>query len=102
MKKSSPINFTNTKTILTYDLSPCEITAKDICNEDRRFYNYIFIADKDKFYLPNTTIRTILNKEEAKIAFKTGLDSASFGRETITCLLVVEVDEKNGFIENKN
>lgn len=100
MKKSSSINFTNTKTILTYDLSPCEITAKDICNEDGRFYDYISIANKGKFYLPNTTLRRSLNRDEAELAFKNAVDSASFGRETITCLLVVEVDEKNGFIEN--
>lgn len=99
MKKSTKINFSNTKSIITYDLSPCEISASDICKEDSRLHNYISVENKGNFNLPNTTIRTSLNKEDAETAFRNAVYSAS-SYETITRLFIVEVDGKNGFIEN--
>lgn len=99
MKKSTTMNFSNTKSIITYDLSPCEISASDICKEDSRLYNYISVKNEGDFNLPNTTIRTSLNKEDAEKAFRKAVYSASH-YETITKLFIVEVDGKNGFIEN--
>lgn len=99
MKKSTTINFSNTKTIITYDLSPCEITAQDICNEDKRLMNTITVKDEGEFNLPNTTLRTTLNKEDAEEAFRTAVYAASED-EKITRLFIIEVENKNGFIEN--
>lgn len=99
MKKSTTINFNNTKSIITYDLSPCEISSRDICNKDIRLFNYVSVKGEGDFNLPNTTIRTSLNKEEAEKAFRQAVYSAS-RYEKITRLFIVEVDGKNGFIEN--
>lgn len=99
MKKTTTINFSNTKSIITYDLSPCEISAKDICDEDNRLYNFISVKDEGSFNLPNTTIRTSLNKVEAEKAFRKAVNAVS-PYETITRLFIIEVDGKNGFIEN--
>ncbi len=99
MKKSTTINFSNTKSIITYDLSPCKISSKDICNEDSRLYNYISVQNRGSFNLPNTTIRTSLNKEDAEKAFRKAVYSASH-YETITRLFIIEVGGKDGFIEN--
>ena len=93
------MNFSNTKTIITYDLSPCEISAQDICNEDNRLHNTISVKDEGSFYLPNTTLRTTLGKKDAEDAFRAAVSAASKD-EKITRLFIVEVDEKNGFIEN--
>ena len=62
MKESTTINFSNTKSIITYDLSPCDISASDICKEDSRLHNCISVKNEGDFNLPNTTIRTSLNK----------------------------------------
>lgn len=99
MKKSTTMNFSNTKTIITYDLSPCEISAQDICNEDNRLHNTISVKDEGIFNLPNTTLSTTLSKKDAEDAFRAAVYAAS-KNEKITRLFIVEVDKKNGFIEN--
>lgn len=99
MKKSTTINFTNTKTIIAYDLSPCSISAQDICDEDSRLHNGISVENEGRFELPNTTLRTSLNKKDAEKAFRQAVYAAS-KYETITKLFIIEVDGKNGFIEN--
>lgn len=99
MKKSTTMNFTNTKTVITYDLSPCLISAQDICDEDSRLHNSISVENKGRFELPNTTLRTSLNQKDAEKAFRQAVYAASKD-ETITKLFIIEVDGKNGFIEN--
>lgn len=99
MKESTTMNFSNTKSIISYDLSPCDISASDICKEDSRLHNYISVKNEGDFNLPNTTIRTSLNKESAEKAFRNAVYSAS-SYERIKRLFIIEVDSKNGFIEN--
>jgi hypothetical protein len=99
MKKSTTFNFSNTKTIITYDLSPCSISSQDICDEDSRLHNSISVEDEGRFDLPNTTLRTYLNKKDAEEAFRQAVYAAN-KYETITKMLIIEVDGKNGFIEN--
>lgn len=99
-RKSAHTTFKNIKTIITYDLSPCEISSQDICEQDKRFHDFISFEDNGSYELPYTTLRTKLNRKDAIEAFKNAVKKASDGNETITRLFVVEVDGKNGFIEN--
>ena len=99
MTKVGNLNFTETKTIITYDLSPCEITAQDICDQDKRFYTTISGEESGTFNLPNTTLRTTMDKNTAVDAFKNAVYKASKD-EKITRLFAAEVYGKNGYIEN--
>ena len=95
----STVVFSSTKTIITYDLSPCNISVNDICNEDSRFKNTITITNVGTFDLPNTTVQTSLIKEDAIAAFKNAVSKAG-KYETITKLFAVDVYQKSGNIEN--
>ena len=96
---STTITLKLTKTIITYDLSPCEISAEDICNKCSKLYTSISGENQGSFSLPNTTLSTTLNKKDAEKAFKEAVKKAS-SKEKITKLFVIDVSNKKVFIEN--
>jgi len=100
-KKFSTINFSATKSVIMYDLSPCAVTAKDIASESSNLDASISLKDKGEFNLPNTTLVTKLNKEQAEKEFRQAVYRAN-PYEKITTLFIVEVDTKNGYIENND
>lgn len=75
--KNTEIKCTVTKTIITYDLSPCEISAEDIYNENSQLYTSISAENKGSFSLPNTTLATALNRQDAENAFREAVKKAS-------------------------
>ena len=97
--KKSTINFSLTKTVITYDLSPCNISVQDICSKDNRFKNTVTIKNVGTFDLPNTTVQTSLSINDAVSAFRTAVANVSKD-ETITKLFAIDVSQKDGFVEN--
>lgn len=100
-KRFSDIHFTSTKTVITYDLSPCKISVYDICNQDKRLNNTISVNNSGTFDLPNTTIVTELSISDAITAFRNAVIQAD-SNEKITRLFAAEVYDKSGYVENNN
>lgn len=91
-------NLGEVKTLIAYDLSPCEISAEDIHKENSHLWTS-FSLGKEVFSLPNTTLLTKLNMQDAGDAFREAVKKAS-SKEKITKLFVVDVSGKDAFIEN--
>lgn len=96
---NTTITFGGTKTIINYDLSPCEISAENICNVNSQLYTSISVKDGGSFNLPNTTLATTLNVQDAEKVFREAVKKVS-PKEKITKLFVIDVNNKNAFIEN--
>lgn len=95
---SKTFNLGELKTLIAYDLSPCEISAEDIHKENSQLWTS-FLLGKESFSLPNTTLLTKLNRQDAENAFREAVKKAS-SKEKITKLFVVDVSDKKAFIEN--
>ncbi len=100
MGRKADCTFTESKTLITYDLSPCKITVDEICAQNSNLENYISIKNKGAFELPNTTILTKLTKDTAIEAFKKAVSNASNDKEKITRLFAAEIYQKEGTVEN--
>lgn len=100
MKEDGDCTFTESKTVITYDLSPCKITVDDICAQNNSLSNYISIRNDGTYELPNTTIITALNKDAAIEAFKKAVREASGNTEKITRLFVADIYQNKGHVEN--
>ena len=90
---SKTFNLGEVKTLIAYDLSPCEISAEDIHKENSHLWTS-FLLGKESFSLP-----TKLNRQDAENAFREAVKKAS-SKEKITKLFVVDVGGKDAFIEN--
>ena len=97
--KNGNIKFGETASIVTYDLSPCNISAEDICEENSKFKTYHVVAGVGIFDLPNTTLITNLTKEEAENQFKKAIKNID-PDEKITKLFIFNVSGRTAFIEN--
>lgn len=91
-------NFQYSKTIITYDLSNNDVSANTIAAQSNSLNTNIYVDTS--YNLPNTTLSSNLETaKEAEAEFrsafaKTGSDAK------ITRLFVIEVQDKNGIIEN--
>ena len=79
---SKTFNLGELKTLIAYDLSPCEISAEDIHKENSQLWTSF-----------------LLNRQDAENAFREAVKKAS-SKEKITKLFVVDVSDKKAFIEN--
>ena len=105
--RQSDISFTNTKIVITYDLSNNDISAKEIADASYGvFTTTITIQNAGLFLLPNTTLLSSQNisAREAVAKFKQAFNLAKsrkyFSSCTISRLFCNEVYQKDGYIEN--
>ncbi len=105
--KQSDISFTNTKIIITYDLSNNDISAKEIADVSNGvFKTYIAIQNKGSFQLPNTTLVSSQNisAKDAAVKFRQAFNLAKgkkyFSYCTIARLFCCEASGKSGYTEN--
>ena len=105
--KQSEISFTNTKIVITYDLSNNDISAQEIADASYGvFTTTITIQNTGLFQLPNTTLVSSQNisAQEAVAKFKQAFSFAKSRKHpsycTISRLFCCEVYEKGGYVEN--
>jgi len=104
------ISFATDNYIVTYDLSPCEVSAEEIAdNSESNFLVKIVTQDSStkketKYQLPNTTLLTKLDYSKIKTEFEKALKKASkekgTSEEKITKLFIAKLADKIGYIEN--
>lgn len=104
---STAVKFNISKIIVTYDLSPNDISAQEIADASNgMFHTTITTQNLQSFTLPNTTLESdkTLSAGQAAIVFKQALMAAKlkkgFSLASITRLLCYEVAFKGGYIEN--
>jgi len=97
--KNVRISFDETTTIITYDLSPCKISADDICEENSMFHTSFYVKDNILFNLPNTTLLTVLDKNDAEKEFREAVENLD-SKEKITKLFIFNVSGNDAFVEN--
>lgn len=100
MKNEIPnVTFNKSKTIITYDLSPCNISSQNICDQDSRLFNTVSIENDGIYQLPNTTIITKLSIKEAVNAFRKAVSDID-SNVKITKLFAVVIENQKGYVEN--
>ncbi len=104
---STKVQLNVSKVIVTYDLSPNDISAQEIADASRGVFNTMIVMNNSRSFLfPNTTLETstMFTAEAAANAFKQALLAAKrakgFSRATISRLFCCEVAGKGGYIEN--
>ena len=98
-KKQTTFNFRNTKTIITYDLSENDVSAGTIASKSNYLFTTINVGAKS-YSFPNTTLSSTLDTaKKAEAEFKEAFNKTG-SKAKISRLFIVEVDSKNGYIEN--
>ena len=96
-KKQTTFNFRNTKTIITYDLSENDVGT--IASKSNYLFTTINVGAKS-YSFPNTTLSSTLDTaKKAEAEFKEAFNKTGSNAK-ISRLFIVEVDSKNGYIEN--
>jgi len=106
MEKSTNINFTATRTIITYDLENNDISANEIAAESNgAFETTIAMTNGNVYSLPNTTLHTtVYDKDRAISLFQQCFNLAKrkkmFSRAKIKNIFACEILGKSGYIKN--
>lgn len=97
--KSARIMFSDTTTILTYNLSNCNISSAMICDQNPMFHTAFYVKDHIPFDLPTTTLLTMQNKEDAEKMFKEAVEKLDPNAK-ITKMFIFNVSGMDAFVEN--
>ncbi len=97
--KKTTINFKYTKTVITYDLSNNDVSASTIASKSNSLYSTISVENSN-YNLPNTTLRSDLATADAAVAEFRSAFAKTDSKAKITRLFAIEVNGKDGYIEN--
>lgn len=87
-----------TRSIINYDLEDNDVSANEIADHSKYLNTILHVNDKD-YDLPMSTLTCILKRDAAINEFYRALKSSGSESEVLR-LYVVEVDNKDAYIEN--
>ena len=87
-----------TRSIINYDLEDNDVSANEIADQSKYLNTILHVNDKD-YDLPMSTLTCTLKRDAAINEFYRALKSSGSESEVLR-LYVVEVDNKNAYIEN--